>query len=350
MIDLTRLSDGIAAVHSLPTDPGDSWIKDAEIAVNPPPDRESDPVPEERWPARDGHSGVYGAVSPRVLVLPDGEFRLYYTQILPRRGFPAGANDYGNSTTRILSATSSDGSEWTPEAGVRLTPMAGGAGEFRVVSSEVVPAGDSVGRLRMYYECCRGQQMRQNSVRSAISEDGGTTWNPEPGARLETAGRYYAAPRVVFLDDGRCRLYCYEGDKGIVSALSVDGGLTFEWEPGVRIAQDGSYDGNSAFAPEIVRIQDGGYRMYYAGYSTPSRAFILTALSDDGLEWHKSKEPVVSPTGYGWDAAKCSEMTVLPLPPQGGRASKYRMLYEACDGSAEDERGVWRVASASSNA
>ena len=346
MMDLSQSFWGSPAAHTVPNDPGTTWIKDAETAMNAPPDSEVDPLPEGQWPARVGHTGVYGAVSPRVVVLPNGGYRLYYTQIIPRPGFPAGANDYENASTRILSATSTDGVRWIPEAGVRLSPPQGGAGEFRVVSSEVAPVSDSDGQLRMYYECCRGSQSQPSSIRSAISEDGGLAWTPEPGARLEASGCYYCAPRIILLEDGRCRLYCYEGDKGIVSALSEDGGLTFRQESGLRVAQDGPYDGCSAFAPEILHIEGAGYRMYYAGYSAPNRAYILTALSDDGLTWRKEPEPVIFPEGSGWDAAKCSEMCVLRLPGREGEPAHYRMLYEACDGTADNERGVWRIASA----
>jgi len=76
---------------------------------------------------------------------------MYYSQVLPREGFPAGLNDYDNATTRILSATSPDGSVWTGEPGVRLSAEQGGAGALRVVSCEVVPAIDAPDQLRMYY-------------------------------------------------------------------------------------------------------------------------------------------------------------------------------------------------------
>ena len=251
------------------------------------------------------------------------------------------------ATTRILSATSPDGSTWTPESGVRLSSAQGGAGEFRVVSSEVVPLGDDSGQLRMYYECCPGSQLIQNSIRSAVSDDGGLVWTPEPGVRFENTGCGYSAPRIVFLDDGRCRLYCCERKRGIISAISDDG-LTFHPEQGLRIAQDGPYDTYAAFAPEILRIDNAGYVMYYAGYSDLSRAHILKAVSDDGLTWCKQTEPVISPGRGAWDAAKCSEMCVFRLPDRAGQAPNYRMAYEGCDGTAENERGVWRIASATS--
>jgi len=348
MIDLSQSRSASPLVHAAPTDPGTSWVKDAEVMVDAPPDCEIDPLPEAQWPRQAARTGVYGAVSPRVITLPGGGYRLYYTQILPRPGFPAGANDYDNATTRILSMISPDGSAWTPEPGVRLSSQEGGAGGFRVVSSEVVPVADADHQLRMYYECCPGPQSEPNSIRSALSEDGGLVWTPEPGVRLEASGRNYAAPRIVFLDDGRCRLYCCERGQGIISALSEDGGFTFHLEPGLRLARGGVYDTITAFAPEIIRPDGAGYVMYYAGYSAPNRAYILRALSYDGLTWRKESEPVISPSRGAWDAAKCSEMCLFRLPHREGQIPHYRMAYEACDGTAKDERGVWRIAIAMS--
>ena len=61
-------------------------------------------------------------------------------------------------------------------------------------------------------------------------------------------------------------------------------------------------------------------------------------------------ESVVSPGQGAWDTAKCSEMCVFRLPRHEGQIPRYRLVYEACDGTAKNERGVWRVASATSAA
>jgi predicted GH43/DUF377 family glycosyl hydrolase len=346
MIDLSQSQ--LPLVHAVPTDPGPSWVKDAAVAIEAPPDDDLNPLPEAQWSAQAVRSGVCGVVSPRVVALPGGGYRMYYSQILPRDGFPLGANDYENATTRILSATSSDGSVWTPEPGVRLSAHDGGAGDYRVVSCEVVPVPDAPGQLRMYYECSTGAISKPNSIRSAVSRDGGLAWTAEPGARLEVRGCNFVAPRIVFLEGNRCRLYCCERGRGIISALSEDGGVTFRQEPGLRIAQTGVYDREVAFACDIMRVEGAGYVMYYAGYASPSRAYILRAVSDDGLRWEKHSEPVIAPDGGVWDAAKCSEVSVFRLPDRVGHPARYRMVYEACDGTARDQRGVWRIASATS--
>ncbi len=350
MMDLSKCSAASPLVHTVDVDPGRIWSKETQVAIDAPPDSETCPDPAAAWTREEPRTGLCGVVSPRVLALPGAGFRMYYSQILPRPGFPGGANDYDNSSTRILSAFSLDGKNWIPEAGVRLSPQEGGAGEFRVVSSEVVPVGDGQ-RLRMYFECCEGSQAVSNSIRSATSSDG-LKWYMDPGVRVAAAGHNFASPRIVFLDDGQCRMYLFDRGLGIISFLSRDG-LEFHPEPGLRIAQDGPYDSLCAFAPEIVRVAGAGYVMYYAGYSqvpesSASRADILRAISGDGLTWTKEAEPVIAPGPCGWDAAKASEMCLVRLPGASNEAAHYRMFYEACDGTAPNARGVWRIAVASS--
>ncbi len=342
MINLRQTTIASPLVHTVPNDPGTTW-QAASIAVDAPPDNDLNPKPDAQWEPAALRSGLCGAVSPRVVALPSGEYRMYYTQILPRSGYPQGANDYDSATSRILSATSSDGVLWSPESGVRLSPQQAGVGDYRVVSSEVVPTNES-GRLRMYFECCDGPQSKPNSIRSAVSADG-LTWNVEPGTRLKLRDCNLSSPRIIFLDDSRIRLYCGQRGSGIISAVSDDGGRTFALEPGIRIATDQPADRLSAFAPEIVRLESGGYRMYYAGYRDPTHAEILTAVSPDGLHWCKPPQHVLAPSSK-WDAAKCSEMCVIWNLPCQDTSIRFRMLYEACDGTAPGKRGVWRIAAA----
>ncbi len=343
MIDLSKMSTASPEIQTVRADPGRSWERPAVLAIDAPPDDDTDPRPDARW-AEDGlRTGVCGSVTPRVIALPDGGYRMYYTQILPRVGFPAGANDYDNASTRILSAVSSDGEIWSPEPGVRLLPRDGGAGEFRVVCGDVVPRADLSGGLRMYYECCTGSQEISNTIRSAVSDDG-LVWSMETGERF--SGGAFSSPRIVFLEDGQCRLYLYKRGLGIVSALSDDGGLTFSEEHGVRILPGKVY---AAFAPEIMRLSGGGYVMYYAGYKGACETYILRATSEDGLVWHKENTPTISPDPGTWDSTKCSEMCVFSLSPHvDGQDQRYRMVYEACDGTAIDRRGVWRIVSVTS--
>ena len=93
MIDLSLYRGASPQVQLVETDPGYSWTKDPVVAVDAPPDTDADPRPEAEWSPRAVRSGLCGVVSPRVIGLPQGGYRMYYSQILPRPGFPAGAND-----------------------------------------------------------------------------------------------------------------------------------------------------------------------------------------------------------------------------------------------------------------
>ena len=251
--------------HTVATDPGIAWIKGRGGRHRRSlPTTTAIPLPRPAGRSAAVRTGLCGAVSPNVVPLPGGGYRMYYTQLTPRPGHSVRRQRLRQLHRPILSAVSADGASWTPEPGVRLSPRNGGAGEFRVVSPDVVPIPGGGGRLRMYFECCPGTQGGGSTIRSAVSDDG-LDWKLEPGERLESGS--YNAPRLLHLDDGTCRLYCSDRSGGIASALSYDGGLTFRMEPGKRIEQELPYEAATAFAPEVLRIESGGYRMYYAGYS-----------------------------------------------------------------------------------
>lgn len=161
MIDLSKCPAASPLVQTVDADPGVRWSKDSVVAIEAPPDSDARPCPEPTWSRDARRTGVSGVVSPRVIAPPSGGYRMYYSQMLARPRFPAGANDYDNGSTRILSAHSQDGQVWVPEPGVRLLPQAGGAGDFRVVASEMclirlLRTKDEAPHYRMFYEACDG--------------------------------------------------------------------------------------------------------------------------------------------------------------------------------------------------
>lgn len=91
----------------------------------------------------------------------------------------------------------------------------------------------------------------------------------------------YADADIVSLDDGKYRMYF--GDvpssnnfiHGIFSAISLDG-KSWTMEEGVRQA-------NAAF-PDVIKLKDGSYRMYFQGGGG-----IQSATSKDGLNWVKEQ-------------------------------------------------------------
>ena len=50
MIDLTQSVTASPRMHTVPRDPGESWISES-VVVDVPPDDTSDPAPEAQWSA-----------------------------------------------------------------------------------------------------------------------------------------------------------------------------------------------------------------------------------------------------------------------------------------------------------
>ena len=305
----------VETAHFQPADPGVQWQKDPDVVID----------------VRDA-SGMWRVITPNVIQLDTG-YRMYYTE--SGRGM-----EYRISPASIMSAFSADGLSWEREPGVRLAPQEPLA-SLRVVCPDVMPLPD--GGYRMYLE---GQPHEgPNSVMSAFSPDG-LAWKMEPGIRFGDGQHAYGSPRCVYVltaaGDVGYRLYFHQSNfseaeqwTDIMSAVSADG-LSFEEESGVRIAQETELESGTVYAPEVLRLGDGTYRMYYAGWTKdPVRGRILSATSHDGLTWTKDKEPCVV-FGGRWDGIKCSEPCVTGLPD-----GRYRMFYEA-----SDEAGVWRILSA----
>lgn len=132
---------------------------------------------------------------------------------------------------------------------------------------------------------------------SAVSSDG-LIWTKEPGIRVdigEYAGWGVSSPEVVMLPNGTYRMY-YIGHQTlnvynnyrILSATSADG-INWVQDPGIRINNNGSYDNRYAYAPDIIELPDGTYKMYYTGlvWGGYGTYYILSALSSDGLTWTK---------------------------------------------------------------
>jgi predicted GH43/DUF377 family glycosyl hydrolase len=306
----------LTSVHFQPTDPGIKWVKDPDIVID----------------ARDV-TGMWRIITPNVVEFGHG-YRMYYTESGP-------GMDYRASPASILSAFSADGETWEPEEGVRLGSDESGP-SLRVVCPDVISLPD--GGWRMYFE---GQpHVGPSAIMSAYSDDG-LTWEHESGVRFGDGNADYGSPRCLYVEsDGRLRygLYCHRAvqpgvgahsDKTIISATSDDG-LHFEREPGVRISQTNESETAMVYAPEVLRLGNGTYRMYYAGWSAePLHGHILSATSPDDLTWTKDPEPSVT-FGGKWDTVKCSEPCIMRLPD-----GRYRMHYEA-----NDAHGIWRILSA----
>ena len=310
----------LKSIHYQKTDPGLRWNKDSDIAIDSGRGLEAD-----------------RALTPNVIKI-DGGYRMYYHGLGP------------GSILGILSAFSADAAQWESEPGIRL-PAGGEWATQCIWSPDVIPLPD--GGYRMYFE---GKwQDADDSVRSAIVSavsDDGLVWEQEPGARLGGENGSYGAPRCLYIDSApgnrasRYRLYASDFEAHQIVSAKSDDGLQFELEPGVCISREKKLESYEVYAPEVLRLAAGGYRMYYAGWvpapevpaGSKFHGRIFSAFSEDGLQWLKDPD-VCLDNGGPWDTVKASEPCIIDLAD-----GRFRMFYEACD-----LEGRWRIASATSH-
>lgn len=146
-------------------------------------------------------------------------------------------------------------------------------------------------QYRIYYGIQPEVPGNQLEVYSATSSDG-ITWQQETGTRHKMS----TFPEVIKLDDGRYRMY-FQNAAVIKSAISSDG-LTFVDEAGTRIDKENS-EGlvfDNVAAPTILKQDDGSFLMVYRGTineryaaDTPNSTtqLLMWATSQDGLTFEK---------------------------------------------------------------
>ena len=117
--------DGLRAVHYHERDPGTRWRKDPQIAID-----QDSPLDSE------------SAITPNVIAVPTGGYRMYYTGRGPARDDPETAG-------YILSARSGDGETWEKEPGIRVDVHLPHVAT-RTLCPDVIPLPG--GGYRMYYE------------------------------------------------------------------------------------------------------------------------------------------------------------------------------------------------------
>lgn len=292
-------------VHFTSRDPGLVWKKDSFVTLKP------DSLLDDFW-----------TLTPNTVKMPAGGYRLYYTGVSRERRAQ-------NSLGYILSAVSADGIYWQKEAGIRLDNFSGG-GEVWVYCPDVVPLPN--GGWRMYFQAKTFEGF--DKIFSAISSDG-LSWQLEAGTRFSDHFHDCGSPRCLPLEDGRWRLYFHfrnDAEHHIMSAISADG-LHFQMEADPRITRERPCESHTVYAPEVLRLGTGGYRMYYAGWSeSPRQGRILSAFSEDGLLWKKDDHICVDVGGAGQEL-KVSEPCVIELAD-----GSFRLYYEACD-----DQGQWRI-------
>lgn len=211
-----------------------------------------------------------GALSPHVVRLSGGQWRMYYT----------GADGL---TFVILSAISSDGLSWTKEDGIRVAPGGGWDGSY-VDSAETIELAN--GSLRMFYH---GNDGTRSRILSAISLDG-FVWTKEAGVRLDVGGPFDSVslgyPDLISSPPGSYRMY-YGGYDGntirILSAIAEPAPVTVWWD--FDIAVDTSGDSipdndmdDSGFQANHTYWVSGAYAAKFCAESLNERACDTTTV------------------------------------------------------------------------
>lgn len=144
-------------------------------------------------------------------------------------------------------------------------------------------------------------------------------------------------PCVVALADGRFRIYGHVGTSGagvtyprhVESLISTDGGVTYTLEDGERIVGDADHD---AFAPMVVALPNGDFRMYLVDQRTVVGAeggtAIISAISSDGLNFTYEPLERLHYQGFGDEIYGIRGGQVVALPD-----GTYRMYYSGLTGA-----------------
>ena len=119
--------------------------------------------------------------------------------------------------------------------------------------------------------------------RIAESCDEGKTWEKKGKVMFDNYPKVTQDPDILVLDEGTYKLFFSTQDERkmrqwIASASSEDG-LNFKIDKGERI--EPSFDKTRAVDPDIIKLPDGRYRMYYGeGSFTDDNFNLLSAISE----------------------------------------------------------------------
>jgi hypothetical protein len=338
-------------------------------------------------------------LTPNVVTLPGGAgYRMYYTGM--GRGRPT-----DHAQGYILSAVSPDAITWAKEAGIRLDVDVHPRSTLRTLCPDVVALPS--GGWRMYWE---GRAPgRANVILSATSSNG-ISFAPEAGIRVQDPDEQlsYGAPRVVPLPPshgGGWRMYPSESffvgrgnwkpggpSQGHIVSYHSKDGLSFTREEGICVGQEFGLEAYGLYAPDVLHLPGGGWRMYYAAWEPApaapagereddgaddfanvadvyshttgedfvtesikvdlagATARLYSATSADGRAWTKDFDGSLSTALLGpgdpstargaMDAVHLTEPCVAELPD-----GRHRLWYECCDAD-----GRWRICSATTPA
>jgi hypothetical protein len=215
------------------------------------------------------------ASNPAVFKTMDGRYRMLYE--VEEEGGMSWVGGFWRSipgNRRLYSAVSDDLINWSREEGVRFQDYSdsGKPGELFTSVPEVIRLDDRT--LRMYYTTGLYSS-------TALSFDDGLTWVKESDIRF--GGMVVLDLEIVRLPEGAYKLFFVTASdpefsrQWVKSASSADG-VNFTVDYGDRVIP--STGNSNVVDPDVVRLRDGRYRMYYGESKGPLGGFsIKSAVS-----------------------------------------------------------------------
>ncbi|MGC5628803.1 exo-alpha-sialidase [Georgenia sp. Z1344] len=241
--------------------------------------------------------------------------------------FPYSASpDRIDASGFLFGMSDDDGASWTPAVDLNPMPDASGITVSRLRNGDIIAVDFNTFMVD-------GSGNQQATVETAVSSDGGTTWEyrdgvldtPEPmrpiGATSPRPGTTLGGFVLLhtLLEDPDGTLYIsaygyYEGDENYRQLLLVseDGGINWDVagtaaEPDPELADVTAYDGPSEGAVE--RLADGSlYMVMRTGWHLP---MLHSRSTDDGATWSEPEPIDVGPAGQDLESVQPT-MEMLP--------------------------------------
>lgn len=212
-----------------------------------------------------------------VIYLPDGRFRYMVQEASP-------TNTMTKPRTRIASFISTDGLLWTKESGVRYQP--GIADDSVSGVPYCLQVQDSVWRL-YYAGDLFGNTAKTmtpapgfNGVRTAISRDWGVTWTAEITKNISREADI--DPHVVYLSNGKFRMYVRSARSGGIIAMDGDSPTSFDTTKITTVLKDGTNGITMRFDPFVVKYPNGNV-VCYAGTDAGAGSMVPTVVAASSI-------------------------------------------------------------------
>jgi hypothetical protein len=181
------------------------------------------------------------------------------------------------------------------------------------------------GTLTVWYQG-RSSAEGATAIGRASSTDG-WTWTPDPhNPVFSLVDERLAHPSIV-ARGGRLELF-YLGAEGMHLATSTDGGASFTPHP------DNPVLAEVHKTPEV--LWDGA--RYLATYVQEDH--IMWAESLDGLAWVTAPDPLLAPTGKGWQSERVANGQLVALPQDTGAGPAQVEVVYVGVGTGEPRNGI----------